>query len=100
MQENWRLSNCTLYTTLEPCPMCMGAIQTARVKRLVFGAYASRTHGDQTIASDLISTDGNTNDSKYNIGSSKYSPSVSVTGGVLEEESTTLLKRFFKQKRS
>ena len=105
LQENWRLSNCTLYTTLEPCPMCMGAIQTARIKRVVFGAFSSQTHenADGSRNSEIPTNVnvGNTEsgNNKYTVGTNKYSPAVTIIGGVLEAEAVTLLKRFFKQKR-
>ena len=82
--DNWRLRDCTLYTTLEPCPMCMGALQAFRVQRVVFGARdprlgAAGSFVDLTIAHPF-----------HNL---------QVTGGVLEEESSTLLKRFFQIRR-
>ena len=77
--NNWRLLNCTLYTTLEPCPMCLSAIQHFRVKRLVYGARDIR----------LGSCGSFVNLAKHPFNS------VEITGGVLEEESKTLLKRFF-----
>ena len=43
--ENWRLEECTLYVTLEPCPMCAGAILNSRIKKVVFGAYDKRLGG-------------------------------------------------------
>lgn len=82
--------------------MCMGAIQTARIKKVVFGAYASQMHGDGN--SNSISETSKSNDSvatsKFTMGSSKYSPAVSIIGGVLEAEAVTLLKRFFKRRRA
>ncbi len=77
--NNWRLLNCTLYTTLEPCPMCLSAIQHFRVKRLVYGARDIR----------LGSCGSFVNLAKHPFNS------VEITGGILEEESKTLLKRFF-----
>ena len=41
IKGNWRLNNCVLYTSLEPCPMCLGAIKASRIKKVVFGAYTS-----------------------------------------------------------
>jgi len=85
LRDNWRLSGCTLYSTLEPCPMCMGAIQAFRVKRVVFAASDHRL-GALGSWVDLIS-------SKH-----PYHE-VSVTGGVLEDESALLLRRFFQMRR-
>ena len=77
--DAWRLSGCVLYTTLEPCFMCAGALALARVKRVVWGAP----------------------DHRYGIG--ELSPSsihkVEYAGGVLEEESAKLLKTFFQLRR-
>ncbi len=85
MRNNWRLNNCTLYTTLEPCPMCMGAIQGFRIKRVVYAAPDLRL-GSLGSWIDLV----NANHPFHN---------VEVTGGVLEEESSILLKRFFQMRR-
>ena len=81
IKKNWRLNNCTLYTTLEPCPMCMGAIKAARIKRVIYGAPAINTDMmTHTISLDNTST-------------------TEVIGGILKEECVTLLKRFFQQRR-
>ena len=80
LRQNWRLLNCTLYTTLEPCTMCMGAIQGFRVSKVV---YAARAPGSLI---DFVPS-GNT------------FQAVEVIGGVLEEESSILLKRFFQMRR-
>ena len=85
MKNNWRLSDCTLYSTLEPCPMCMGAVQASRIKRVVFGAPDIRM-GACGSWINLI-------DSKHPFHD------VEVVGGLLEEESSTLLKRFFQMRR-
>ena len=91
--------------------MCMGAIQTARIKRVVFGAYSSQTHSEDkggirnseseinTTSENRYTESSNGNSNRYTVGTNKYSPAVSILGGVLEAESVTLLKRFFKQKR-
>jgi tRNA(adenine34) deaminase len=82
---NWRLQDCTLYTTLEPCAMCFSAAQGFRVKRVVYGAKDTR-----------LGALG----SWINL-SEKAHPfhTIEVTSGVLEEESGTLLKRFFQLRR-
>ncbi len=79
-----RLSGCTLYVTLEPCPMCAGALVNARVDRVVFGAYDARGGA----CGSLIRIQ------QYPL---YYMPA--FEGGVLEEECSTLLTEFFKQKR-
>lgn len=83
--NNYRLTGTTLYVTLEPCSMCVGAMIHARVKRLVFGAYDTKT-GAAGSAIDLI------HDAIHN-------HAIDVAGGVLEEESKLLLQDFFKARR-
>lgn len=85
LNGNWRLSNCTLYSTLEPCVMCMGAIQAFRIKRVVFGAPDIR-----------LGALG----SWINLAEDNHPfHNVEISRGVLEGESTTLLKRFFQMRR-
>ena len=86
VQSNWRLIGHTLYTTLEPCPMCMGAIQAARIKRVVYGAKDLRLGA-------LGSWIDMTQDNKHPFHD------VDVHGGVLENESGALLSRFFTLRR-
>jgi tRNA(adenine34) deaminase len=83
--ENYRLIDTTLYVTLEPCVMCMGAIVHARVKRLVFGAYDPK-RGAVCHALSLA-----------NAGFLNHT--VSWQGGVLEAECSELLKDFFRIRR-
>lgn len=82
---NYRLPGSTLYVTLEPCPMCVGALIHARVARLVFGARDPRT-GAAGGALDLI------HDPSHN-------HRIMVTGGVLEAECGTRLRDFFRKRR-
>ena len=84
---NWRLKDCTLYTTVEPCAMCLSAIQSFRVKRVVFGTKDHRL-GACGSWIDL-----------QNIAQHPYHPQLEITGGILEEESKVLLKRFFQNRR-
>ena len=81
----WRLTDTALYVTVEPCPMCLGAVIMARIPRIVFGA------GDPK-AGACGSVLNFTNDPRLN-------HQVEVTGGVLEQESQDLLKQFFQQLR-
>jgi len=82
---DWRLENAEIFVTLEPCPMCAGAISNARIKKLVFGAYD--TNGiNQNLLYEIL------NDTRLN-------HKVEVVGGVLEEECKQLLTDFFKKKR-
>lgn len=83
--ESWRLEECTLYVTLEPCPMCAGAIIQARIPRVVFGAYDPKAG----CAGSLINL---LNDSRFN-------HQVEVVGSIMEEDCGKLLTRFFKQLR-
>ena len=77
----WRLTGTTLYVTVEPCSMCIGAIILARVSRVVFGAWDPK---------------GGACGSLFNLPSEpKLNHRVLVTGGVLEQESQALLQKFF-----
>lgn len=83
--NTWRLSNCTLYTTLEPCPMCMGAIQHFRIKRVVFGANDLRLGSCGTY---------------LNLTDNHPFHNPKVEGGLLQDESAILLRRFFQNLRA
>lgn len=78
--KSWRLSDCELYVTLEPCPMCMGAIINARISKVVFGAYDKKAGSCGSVV--------NLNDYPYN-----HHPE--IVGGVLEEECSNILSSFF-----
>ncbi len=84
--KSWRLVDCELYVTLEPCLMCAGALQQARIKRVVFAAHDPK-------AGALASLYQIQNDDRLN-------HRFEVTSGVLEEKSATLLKDFFRKKRA
>src|SRR5690606_21701376 len=83
--QNWRLIGVTLYCTLEPCPMCAGAMIQARLERLVYGAPDLRfgVHGSVV---DLLSE-------------TRFNQRVEVSTGVLAEESAALLQTFFRRLR-
>ncbi|MGJ0428906.1 tRNA adenosine(34) deaminase TadA [Methylobacter sp.] len=83
--ENYRLCDATLYVTLEPCVMCMGAISHARINRLVFGAFDPKRGA---VCNALSLSDA-----------SFLNHRVNWTGGVLEEECGELLKDFFRARR-
>ena len=83
--QNYRITNATLYVTLEPCLMCVGAMIHARIGRLVFGAMDPKT-GAVASAFQLLT------DSKHN-------HVISWKGSVCADECSTLLKNFFKNKR-
>ena len=82
---NWRLIDVTLYCTLEPCPMCAGAMIQARLCRLVYGAKDVRFGADGSVI-DVLSE-------------AIFNHQVAVTAGVLEEEAAELLQAFFRQLR-
>ncbi len=84
-QSNHRLSNATLYVTLEPCAMCMGAMVQARISRLVFGAYDPKA-GAAGSAIDLTE-------------SPAFNHRFEVLGGVLADECGELLQDFFRERR-
>jgi tRNA(adenine34) deaminase len=83
--KSWRLLDCTLYTTLEPCPMCAGTILQARLKRIIYGAKDLKWGAAGTIVNLL-----NTN--KFN-----HQPEIEH---ITHQESTNILKDFFKKRRS
>lgn len=80
----WRLLDCTLYVTLEPCPMCAGASINARIPRIVFGAYDKKAGAFGTL---------------YDLAEGKLNHKPQITGGVCEDECASLLSGYFKQKR-
>lgn len=83
--DNWRLTDCTLYVTLEPCLMCCGAILLSRITRLVYGAKDPKAGA----AGSLYDT----------LRDERLNHRVETAGGVMETESSQLLKEFFMGKR-
>ena len=81
---SWRLDGCEMYVTLEPCPMCAGAIINARIKTLIFGAYDSKMGSI---------------DSVINLCDYPYNHKVEVYGGICEDEALAVLQDFFKDLR-
>lgn len=81
----WRLTGATVYATIEPCPMCAGALLLARVDRLVYGAPDPKAGAVDSLVQLL-------NDPRFN-------HQVQVTSGVRAEEGADLLRRFFRQLR-
>lgn len=82
----WRLADCTLYVTLEPCPMCAGAIIQARLPRVVYGAVDPKAGAVDSLYQLL-------NDDRLN-------HRCAVTAGILADECGDILKRFFQARRS
>ena len=84
--QSWRLADCTIYCTLEPCAMCAGALVLARVDRLVFGAYDPKFGACGSI---------------YNIvQDSRLNHRIATSSGVLGDQCATIMQEFFKKKRS
>lgn len=83
--ESWRLDECTIYVTLEPCPMCAGALVNSRIARLVYGAPDPKAGACGTL---------------YNIVQDpRLNHRLPVTAGVLEKDCADLLREFFRQRR-
>ena len=82
--KSWRLPECDLYVTLEPCPMCMGAALNARVRKIYFGAYEQK---GRSMRAELA-------------GSNLLNHTLEVEGGVLEKECSELLSGFFRSMRA
>ncbi len=76
----WRLNECTLYVTMEPCPMCAGAIVNSRIKRVVFGCYDKKAGACGSV---------------FNINDFPLNHKFELVGGVLEKECASLLSEFF-----
>lgn len=83
---DWRLEDCTMYITLEPCPMCAGAIIQARIKRVVVGSMNMKAG----CAGSIINL----------LQMKQFNHQAELTTGVLEEECGNLLKKFFKDLRN
>ncbi len=81
----WRLSGCTLYVTVEPCPMCSGAIVNSRIDRVVYGCPDVKAGGVESIFNIL------TNDN--------LNHQVEVIGGICEEECASVMRDFFRRRR-
>ena len=80
----WRLSGCTLYVTLEPCPMCTGAIVNSRIDKVVFGAYDMQAGCCGSVA---------------NFNAYPFNHAFDIVGGVMETECREVLTQFFNNKR-
>ncbi len=82
--KNYRLNGCTLYVTLEPCAMCLGAVVQARIKRLVFGASDPKSGAVSSVM-------------RFPFRKLNHRPA--VRGGILAEDGARLLSEFFKRRR-
>ena len=81
----WRLDGCEMFVTLEPCPMCAGAIVNARIKKVYFGAYEPKSGSAQS-KHKVLTESGLNHTTLYE-------------GGILQEECSSLLTNYFKSKR-
>jgi tRNA(adenine34) deaminase len=81
---DWRLTGCRLYVTLEPCPMCAGAIMNTRISRLYYGAREPTSGSCGSV---------------INLFMENYGSRTSVTGGILEDECAGIMSEFFKERR-
>lgn len=83
--KSWRLDSCTLYVTIEPCPMCAGAIVQSRIKKVVYGAQDIKSGAHQSVT---------------NIFDLKLNHKVKVESGIMEEECGNIITAFFREKRA
>ena len=83
--KSWRLDTCTMYVTIEPCPMCAGTIIQSRMKNLVYGATDPKAGSHQSVV---------------NLFDKTFNHKVNVTSGVMEKECSEILTNFFKNLRS
>lgn len=78
--ESWRLDSCTMYVTIEPCPMCAGAIIQSRISEVYYGAMDIKAGSHRSIV---------------NLFDKTFNHKVKITGGLMEEECGEIIKRFF-----
>ena len=82
---SFRLVDCEMYVTLEPCPMCAGAVINSRISKVYFGAYDNKGGCCETL---------------YNLpGDKRFNHNATTQGGIMEKECGNLLKKFFSAKR-
>lgn len=82
--DSWRLDSCTLYVTIEPCPMCAGAIIQSRIKRIVYGSKDLKAGVHQSV---------------FNLFEYPFNHQVEVVSGVLENDCREIIQTFFKSLR-
>lgn len=86
VRESWRLQDCDLYVTLEPCPMCAGAIIQSRIRRVYFGAYDKKAGAAGSVCDLFVP--------------GLFNHTVDVTGGIMQEACAEILSKFFRQLRT
>ncbi len=82
--KGWRLPDCSIYVTLEPCPMCAGAIINARIDNVYFGAYDSKAGAFGSL---------------YNFADGRLNHTPSIVGGLMEDDCALILRNYFAGKR-
>ncbi len=82
--NSWRIPECEIYVTLEPCPMCMGAMLNARIKKCYFGAFEAK---GRTLTSEIANAN-------------LLNHVIEVEGGIMEKECAEILSAFFREMRS
>ena len=82
--DSWRLDTCTMYVTIEPCPMCAGSIIQSRIKEVYYGASDKKSGSHKSI---------------INLFDQPFNHRVEITGGILEEECSSIMKSFFQELR-
>ena len=82
--KSWRLDSCTLYVTIEPCPMCAGAIIQSRIKNVVYGAKDKKSGAHESVVK---------------LFDHKFNHEVNVENGILEKECSEIVSDFFKKMR-
>jgi len=82
--KSWRLDNCTIYVTIEPCPMCSGAIIQSRIKQVVYGASEAKSGSHHSVT---------------NLFDQGFHHKVDVLPGVMEQECGDIVAKFFRQLR-
>jgi len=83
--KSWRLDSCTLYVTIEPCPMCAGAIIQSRIKKVVYGAQDAKSGAHQSVV---------------NLFDLPLNHKVDVEHGIMEDECGKIISKFFSDKRN
>ena len=83
--NNYRLNECSIYVTIEPCSMCIGALIHARIKNLYFGAKDIKAGACGSV---------------LDISKFKLNHKINISGGLLEQDCATIIKKFFKNKRT
>ena len=83
---DWRLEDCTMYVTIEPCPMCAGAILQARIPRLVYGAASPKAGAVESVVNLL--------------NNSAFNHQAEITAGILETECSAIVSKFFQKSRA